>query len=195
MSHSLGSSEMPMERIHNFYTLRPSVDVFFMKHKINLDLNNLCMAPKLFNGHGQQKLQRKNGALYKTSIGSMSNLMKIVYCIKQNVCDAVGETFAIFYWGTLTAVNFQCIFVMATVVFTQAHLYLPRYYFKNISLPLFFFWRKGFVFMEPVSHSGVKTSVIGGFCYHFHDQNGGKNESNCIKFGFCFYYHKMKMNA
>ena len=55
------------------------------------------MAPKLFNGHGQQKLQRKNGALYKTSIGSMSNLMKIVYCIKQNVCDAVGDTIAIFY--------------------------------------------------------------------------------------------------
>ena len=97
MSHSLGSSEMPMERIHNFYTLRPSVDVFFMKHKINLDLNNLCMAPKLFNGHGQQKLRGKNGALYETSTGSISNLMKIVYCIKQNVCDAVGETFAIFY--------------------------------------------------------------------------------------------------
>ena len=40
--------------------------------------------------------------------------------------------------------------------------------------------------MEPVSHSGVKTSVIGGFCYHFHDQKGGKNESNALNLASVF---------
>ena len=80
----------------------------------------MCLAPLLFSGHGKQKLQTKNGALYKTSNGSISDLlMKAVYCIKQSMYDAVGDIFIISYWGTLIAVNFQSIFVMAAAVFTS----------------------------------------------------------------------------
>ena len=98
MPHSLGSSDMLKKRITNFYTFRkPSVDVLFMKDKTNLDLT-MCLAPLLFSGHGKQKLQTKNGALYKTSNGSISDLlMKTVYCIKQSMYDAVGDIFIISY--------------------------------------------------------------------------------------------------